>query len=489
MAENTILGRVQLKYDTLANWNSSTFTLKRGEVAIAEIPSGTANSGLTPPAMGIKVGDGSHRFSELPWIQAVAGDVYAWAKGVNKPSYAASEITGLDTYITTVAGDGKEYRLVKGITSTDLNTYYLEHKGSGDSTWTRDTTYTINLESMDTRLSTLENWADTQYSLATQINTLISSALATLNLSDSAVSHQFVTQVTQTNGKIAVSRSTLGADDITSGTLGVQRGGTGLSTIPANSVIVGNGTSTPTTKSVATSIGSDNDVLVTAGGIKNYVTNAVAGIANAMHFIGFTTDELSEEFIGAPTITGKTYTTPVAGDVVISGNSEWVYTGSGWQELGTEGDYAVKGSITKSDLANALKSEIEGKLDSSTASSTYVAKNGTDRLMTAAEGTKLAGIETGAEVNVIESITLNGVAQTITDKNVALTIDLSSAGQVNGARVPNTTGDGYESVTLDVSTKNLELARMAKTGDVADLVQTSGTVLVLNCGSATTVIN
>ena len=174
---------------------------------------------------------------------------------------------------------------------------------------------------------------------------------------------------------------------------------------------------------------------------------------------------------------------------VISGNSEWVYTGSGWQELGTEGDYAVKGSITKSDLANALKSEIEGKLDSSTASSTYVAKNGTDRLMTAAEGTKLAGIETGAEVNVIESITLNGVAQTITDKNVALTIDLSSAGQVNGARVPNTTGDGYESVTLDVSTKNLELARMAKTGDVADLVQTSGTVLVLNCGSATTVIN
>ena len=35
MAENTILSRIQLKYDTLLNWNASTFILKRGEVAIA----------------------------------------------------------------------------------------------------------------------------------------------------------------------------------------------------------------------------------------------------------------------------------------------------------------------------------------------------------------------------------------------------------------------------------------------------------------------
>ena len=61
MAENTILGRIQLKYDTLSNWNSSSFILKRGEVAIAEVPSNTDNSGLTPPAIGIKVGDESKK--------------------------------------------------------------------------------------------------------------------------------------------------------------------------------------------------------------------------------------------------------------------------------------------------------------------------------------------------------------------------------------------------------------------------------------------
>ena len=41
---------------------------------------------------------------------------------------------------------------------------------------------------------------------------------------------------------------------------------------------------------------------------------------------------------------------------------------------------------------------------------------------TSAEKTKLVGIETGAEVNIIESISVNGVAQTISSKNVDLDI-------------------------------------------------------------------
>ena len=34
----------------------------------------------TPPAIGIKIGDGEHYFHELPWVQAVAADVFNWAK-------------------------------------------------------------------------------------------------------------------------------------------------------------------------------------------------------------------------------------------------------------------------------------------------------------------------------------------------------------------------------------------------------------------------
>jgi len=63
MAENVLMTRIQLKYDTLTNWNSSSLILKRGELAIAEVPTSTSNSGLTPPAIGIKVGDGEKTFS------------------------------------------------------------------------------------------------------------------------------------------------------------------------------------------------------------------------------------------------------------------------------------------------------------------------------------------------------------------------------------------------------------------------------------------
>lgn len=488
MAENTILGRIQLKYDTLANWNASSLILKLGEVAIAEVPSNTDNSGLTPPAIGIKVGDGTHLFSALPWIQAAAGDVYGWAKAANKPTYAATEITGLSDYISSIATGGNTYRIVKGNTVTDSNTYYLEYRGPNDSEWTRDTVYTINLESMDTRLGTLETWADTQYPLADQIVGMINQFATTLNVSDSAVAHQVVTAVSESAGKISVTRRALTADDITDGTLEVARGGTGLNNIPANEVIVGNGTNTPTTKAISSSVGN-NDNLVTGSAVQAYVTSQMAGLSGAMHYIGETSDIITDGYQGVPTITNKTYTTPAAGDVVTSGTTEWIYNGTSWQELGTEGDYAVKGSIAKADLANALKTEIEGKLDATTAASTYVAQNGTDRLMTAAEGTKLGGIEAGAEVNAIESISLNGVAQTIdANRNVELTIDLSNVGRVNGARVLDSTGQDYEDIPLDTTTKKLTFSRIAKTGDVADLNQTSGTVLVLNCGSASTVI-
>ena len=80
MAEKIINTRVQLKYDTLTNWLASSVILKAGEVAIATIATTNSDSGLTPPAIGIKVGDGKNTFANLNWIQAVAGDVPTWAK-------------------------------------------------------------------------------------------------------------------------------------------------------------------------------------------------------------------------------------------------------------------------------------------------------------------------------------------------------------------------------------------------------------------------
>lgn len=57
--------------------------------------------------------------------------------------------------------------------------------------------------------------------------------------------------------------------------------------------------------------------------------------------------------------------------------------------------------------------------------STYVKKNGNDRLITEAEGTKLSGIAEGAQVNVIESIKVNDVAQTVNGKAVNIAVPVA----------------------------------------------------------------
>ena len=84
MATEKILNtRIQLKYDTLTNWNASTFKLKAGELAIVtlgENKDGTTAGTVNQHPVLFKVGTGDHTFSELPFASALAADVYAWAK-------------------------------------------------------------------------------------------------------------------------------------------------------------------------------------------------------------------------------------------------------------------------------------------------------------------------------------------------------------------------------------------------------------------------
>ena len=62
-----------------------------------------------------------------------------------------------------------------------------------------------------------------------------------------------------------------------------------------------------------------------------------------------------------------------------------------------------------------------------------VDKNGTDRLMTETEGTKLAGIAEGAQVNVIETVKVNGTALDITEKSVNIEIETIKVKNVDSA--------------------------------------------------------
>lgn len=91
--------------------------------------------------------------------------------------------------------------------------------------------------------------------------------------------------------------------------------------------------------------------------------------------------------------------------------------------IGDEGEKATVIAYVDDAIA-ALN--ISSYAKSADVESTYVKKNGTDRLMTATEGTKLSGIATGAQVNKIESIKVNGAAQTIAaDKSVDIAVPVA----------------------------------------------------------------
>lgn len=78
---NLINTRICLRYDSYNNWKDSDIILLAGEIAVA-VPGdklADVNVGTDTPCL-IKVGDGTKKFSELPWLSALAADVHTWAK-------------------------------------------------------------------------------------------------------------------------------------------------------------------------------------------------------------------------------------------------------------------------------------------------------------------------------------------------------------------------------------------------------------------------
>ncbi len=84
--------------------------------------------------------------------------------------------------------------------------------------------------------------------------------------------------------------------------------------------------------------------------------------------------------------------------------------------------------------------------DMNTALAKKVDKVDGSRLMTNAEGTKLAGIAEGAQVNVIEKIKVNGVEKTPTDKGVDITIPTGTLANLNEVAEENLTAALKEKV-------------------------------------------
>ena len=599
MANNVLNANIRLRCALFSQLNSNTqLILQPGEAAVAFFPNQEDPNG-PPSAVGIKIGDGQHYFRELPWIQALSSDIYEWAKEPYKPVYQATEIVNLAEYIaahTSGAGGGGSgtgggtYQI---IWDSAASKYILQEWNEDTSSWV-NTSSEIDLSSILNRINTIERWANgartklgnIELPLIEYVYDSVVNYLNMLDYSDSAVEHQFVTSVSQVDGIINVSRSSLSASDITSGTLETAHGGTGLSFVDEDEILIGSEEGTITTKKFVTEIeGNVRNTFATTGAIKDYVDEKTAGLTGAMHFIGETAIVIINNSRLDPQIRGYNFNEAQAGDVILANNSqEYVWTGQAWHLLGDEGSYAIKGSIVNADIsenAAIAQSKIDGldeslntkveKVDGKQLSTNdyttedkeklegieegaqvniiehlivndveaqpnnektisltipvlteeqinkinnadpnlieHIFVNGTEvnpttisnqsksvnisHVMTEQEAEKLTNIETGAQVNKIETISFNGgepISPNNTTKNIDITIDPSALhlNVLEGARYPSGP-NSYTSIEKDNTGKLLELSKVAATGNIDDLVQTTNYV-IFNCGSSTTVI-
>ena len=446
MAEHTIETRILLRYDTYSNWMNSTVILKQGEAAIAVFPNvrvidqlSNAAPENTPPAIGIKIGDGNHYFYELPWIQSVAADVYKWAKSPNKPTYTADEITGLQSFIEEnfhISGDvtftPRIYQIIQG-TGENENKYYLRYKENNeDSNWIVDYNNPIDLSLYATIANWIGNLAEQFPNIGTFTATQTRKLFESLSYNDTTQANRFVTNVSENSGIISVEKAQPDFNNL-SGKASVSQGGTGLTSLTDNNVLVGNGTDNVKLIPIAESIASNNH-LVPNYLIKNYVDNATAGLTGAMHFIGEATVAIVNNSTINPKIEGYNFSQAQPGDVILGGNKEeYVWTGGYWRLLGDEGSYAIKGSITNVDIAddaNIDQSKINHLVvDLSTKVDKVEGKSLTSNDFTDEYKQKLNDIEEYAQRNLIEHIYINGteaIPSVIDGKANSLAIRLSS---------------------------------------------------------------
>lgn len=185
--EKVLNTRIQLKYDSYTNWESNNPLLKAGEIAIAYLTTAEAvkpSETDTQHPVLFKVGPGN--FNDLPWASALAADVHNWAK-----KSESEFIAWVKTLIT--------------VDDINLTNYY--DKNTIDAK--------LNTNSTNDQKYAKE-YADSlakNYEAAGTAESLIEE----LDVIDTAVTGQYVSAVSETNGKISVTRADLPTYTLQSG--------------------------------------------------------------------------------------------------------------------------------------------------------------------------------------------------------------------------------------------------------------------------------
>lgn len=366
--ESSLEGVTFQKFDGWSNWSSSEDVLEKGELAIVQVLSSeTAIAGdAARPQFLLKIGDGATVFSSLPWVYAKAADVYSWAKAPTKPTYAATEITGLEDFISGEIQDTNTTYQIAKVSDTEFK---LQSKEVGAAGWTDVACQHIIIPTFDDseiqeHLTTLDSSVATAQSIATSASTAAAAAQKTADTAEAnaqkgitnaataqaaaeaaaeaAQTAQDTADTAETNAQkgitdAAAAKKAADAAQATANAAMPKVGGTftgaitlsGAPTIDlhaATKKYVDDAKSSAITTAAADAKTKADAALAAA---KSYADTKTAGLTGAMHFEGTVTEM-------PPTGSYE------SGDVVLFGKKEYVYDGTAWVELGDEGSYVLK---------------------------------------------------------------------------------------------------------------------------------------------------
>ena len=459
MAITKLNTRIQLKFDTWANWNSTAgkaFIPLRGEVCVCEVPKNTAATGevIAEQAYLIKVGNGTSTFESLPWLSAQAADVHAWAKmsvddfkawliSNEGPALATkSELTAINNAIaamdcTDPTASGTATSVITNISQTDGKiTATKKNLPSVSDPTANGTAITF----IDTISQTDGKIVPTKKTIRSATSTL--TGVVTLGATGGAATYTRAEEIA------SVASAASGAAEAAQGTANtaVANAKTANDAIAAmdftspsasdnstsfiDTVNQTNGKITATKKTIPSASASTAGLvkLGTSGGAATYaraeelasaITSIQSKISNAMHFLGITTTTLSDGVTTA-TITLKngdttknvTLTADDAGAVVLSDapnasgiQYEYVWTGSAWAQLGQEGSFAVKGAIVDVDISTSAAISSEKIVSSLGGTSTSLKTDivGLDSRLDAAESS-ITALETATNTTLPTAI-------------------------------------------------------------------------------------
>lgn len=407
MAITKINTRVQLKFDTWANWNSpagKAFIPLKGEVCVCEIPENTAATGevIAEKAYLIKVGDGVTTFGSLPWLSAQAADVHAWAKkseadfktwltSSSGPALATqSEVAAVNTAInnldfTDPTASGTATSVITNVSQSNgkISATKKNLPTVSDPTASGTSITFIDTVKQDNgKITATKKTVRSATSSAAGVVILgAAGGAATYERAEAAASAasaaQSAAEAAQSTANTGVTNAKTANDAIAAMDFS-SPSASGNTTSFIDTVSQTNGKITATKKTIPGGSSSTAGIvkLGASGGAATYekaealasdISTIQSKISNAMHFLGITTTSLSD---GATTakITLKTgdttkevtLTSADAGAVVLTAapsssgiQYEYVWTGSAWGQLGQEGSFAVKGSIKNSDISSS----------------------------------------------------------------------------------------------------------------------------------------